>query len=179
MTIDVIANEQITARQVRLVDGEQMIGVLSLNEALSRARGRGLDLVLISAGDTPVCKILDMDRWRYERSKQEREIARRQRELTVETKEIQLRPVTDDNDVAIKAKKASKFLADGDKVRVVVRFKGRERSHRAEGYKIMDQFLLLVGEHKIDKPLSDGENDISVILGSMVSKAEKSRKDSK
>lgn len=166
-------NERIRARTIRLVDEDrQVVGVLQLNEALAQARREGLDLVLIAPGDPPVCRILDADRFRFERKKTEREQARRQREMMIDTKEIQLRPVTDDNDLTIKAKRARGFLEEGDKVKVVVRFRGRERSHRGHGRLVVERFLAQVGEHKIDKPMSDGDSDITIILGSLISKAD-------
>lgn len=169
---DFLINERIRARTVRLIDGDRQLGIITLNDALARARNRGLDLVMVATGEPPVCRILDADRFRFERKKAEREQARRQREMTVDTKEIQLRPVTDDNDLTIKAKKARAFLEAGDKVKVTVRFRGRERSHRNQGRAVIARFLEQIGEHKIDRPLSDGESDLTVILGSVVSKSD-------
>lgn len=171
MTTELLVNERIRAKFIRLIEDEAMIGVLSITEAMSRARARNLDLVLVAAGDVPVCRILDADRFRYERAKAEREHARRQRDLAIEIKEVQLRPVTDANDIAIKARKARGFLAEGNKVKVVVRFKGRERSHREEGRRIMEAFLAEVGEHKVERPIPD-EGEMMVVLGSTVSKSE-------
>jgi translation initiation factor IF-3 len=90
----------------------------------------------------------------------------------VETKEIQLRPVTDDNDLLIKAKRARGFLAEGDKVKVIVKFKGRERSHKDWGRQMIQRFLSEVGEHRVEKPLSDGDADLTIVLGSLISKSE-------
>lgn len=172
MTTEFLINERIRARMVRLLEGDQQIGVLAFADAISRARHAGLDLVMIAPGDPPVCRILDADRFRYERKKNERELARRQRELTIETKEIQLRPVTDDNDLLVKARKARQFLLDGDKVKVTVRFRGRERSHKANGRQVIERFLSEIGEHKVDKALSEGESDMTIILASVVSKSD-------
>lgn len=171
MLTELIVNENIRSKFIRLIEGEEMIGVISFAEAMSQARSRNLDLVLVAAGDTPVCRILDADHFRYERKKAEREHARRQRDLAVEVKEIQLRPVTDHNDIAIKARRARSFLAEGDKVKIVVRFKGRERSHRDEGRRIMEEFLSVVGEHKVERPMSD-DGEMIVVLGSTVSKTD-------
>lgn len=171
MLTELIVNENIRAKFIRLVEGETMIGVLSFAEAMSQARSRDLDLVLVAAGDTPVCRILDADHFRYERKKAEREQARRQRDLAIEVKEIQLRPVTDHNDIAIKARRARSFLADGDKVKVIVRFKGREKSHRDEGRRIMEEFMLEIGEHKVERPMAD-EGEMIVVLASTLTKAE-------
>jgi translation initiation factor IF-3 len=165
-------NERIRAQTIRLVDGDRQVGVLQFHDALAQARMKGLDLVLIAAGDPPVCRILDADRFRFEQKKSEREQARRQRELTIDTKEIQLRPATDDNDLMIKVRRARGFLQDGDKVKVIVRFRGRERSHRNFGRQIIERFLTYVGDHKIDRPLSDGDSDLTVILASVIAKAD-------
>lgn len=120
-----------------------------------------------------MCRIIDVDRWRFERAKTEREQARRQRELAIEIKEIQLRPVTDANDIMVKSRRARDFLMGGDKVKLVVRFRGRERSHRDEGRRIVERFLTALGEHKVDRPLTDGDRDMTMILAPMVSKAER------
>lgn len=169
---DILVNERIRARTVRLIDGDKQLGILPLNEALSRAYRQGLDLVMVAAGDPPVCRIVEAGRFVYERKKAEREQARRQRVMMVETKEIQLRPVTDDNDLLIKAKRARGFLDEGDKVKVIVKFKGRERSHKEWGRQVIQRFLSAVGGHKVDKPLADGEADLTIVLGSLISKSE-------
>lgn len=169
---DILVNERIRARMVRLIDGDKQLGIFPLNEALSRAYRQGLDLVMVATGDPPVCRMLEASRFIYERKRAEREQARRQRILMVETKEIQLRPVTDDNDLLIKAKRARGFLAEGDKVKVIVKFKGRERSHKDWGRQMIQRFLSEVGEHRVEKPLSDGDADLTIVLGSLISKSE-------
>ena len=169
---DILVNERIRARMVRLIDGDQQLGVFPLNDALSRAYRQGLDLVVVAGGEPPVCRILDASRFLYEKKRADREHARRQREMTIETKEIQLRPVTDDNDLLIKARRARGFLDEGDKVKVIVKFKGRERTHKDWGRKVVQRFLSAVGDHKVDRPLSDGDAELMMVLGSLVSKAD-------
>jgi translation initiation factor IF-3 len=169
---EILMNERIRARTIRLIDGDRQVGVLQFNEALALARQQGLDLVVVAVGDPPVCRILDADRFRFEQKKMEREQARRQREMTIDTKEIQLRPVTNENDVLIKARKARGFLEEGDRVKVTVRFRGRERTHKDYGQQMIKRFLTHLGEHKIDKPLVENEKEMTVILASMVSKAD-------
>jgi translation initiation factor IF-3 len=168
---DLIYNDRIKAKRVRLVHEEKMIGEMLLNEALNRARSQGLDLVVVAEGEIPICKILDVSHYRYEKKKSDREAARKQREMTVETKEIQLRPVTDDNDLNIKAKKTRGFLDEGDKVKIVVRFRGRERQHKDLGQNTLAKFLNLVGEHKVEKPLGQ-EDDMCTIISPLLTKAE-------
>jgi translation initiation factor IF-3 len=167
-----LINERIRARTVRLVSDGGHSTVLSFTEALGRARRQGLDLMMVASGEPPVCRIIDAARYRFERKKAEREQARRQREMAIETKEIQLRPVTDQNDLLVKVKRAKTFLGEGDKVRVTVRFRGRERSHRDYGRRMIERFLIEVGEHKVDRPMWDGDSDTTIILASVLSKAD-------
>ena len=170
---EMLINERIRARTVRLVENdEHQSTVINFNEALSRARKQNLDLVLVAPGDPPICRILDADKFRFERKKIEREQAKRQREMTIETKEIQLRPVTNENNVSIKAKRARGFLEEGNKVKIVVRFKGREWSHKDWGREMIQKFLSEVGDYKIDRPLHEGDADLTIVLASIISKSD-------
>lgn len=173
MKRDVYVNDRIRAKTVRLVDeaGKQM-GVYQLREVLNSAKHQGMDVVQMSQGDVPVVRIMDAGKFLFEKKKQERELARRQRELSVEVKEVQLRPGTDDNDLMVKAKRARGFLDEGNKVKVVVRFRGRERAHKDQGHKAVAQFCDMVGEHKIEKPVTDGGRDLQLILAPVKSKAD-------
>jgi translation initiation factor IF-3 len=174
--LTLIKNQQIQSKYVKLIENEKMVGIVALNDALFRARQKNLDLVVITEGagtDYPICKILDADSYRYNLEKQQKALAKRQRELTVETKEIQLRPVTDQNDINVKVKNALRFLNDGDKVKVILKFKGREKSNKSLGFNVMNKFLETLGEHKIEKPLSDTGNDLLLILAPLISKSEK------
>lgn len=119
--------------RVRVIgsDGE-MIGVLSRDEALSMAEDEGLDLVEIQPNaDPPVCKIMDFGKFRFEQQKKASEAKKRQKQ--VEIKELKFRPVTDEGDYQIKLRNMRRFLADGDRVKVVVRFRGREMAHTELG----------------------------------------------
>jgi len=175
-TDDLPMNHGIRAAQVRLVggDGEQA-GVVPLREALRRAQEDGLDLVQIAGGDVPVCRIVDGGRWLYERKRQERENARRQRANAIEVKEVQLRPVTDDGDLHVKSGRARQFLLDGDKVRIVVKFRGRERAHKDIGRALLDRFLSEVGAHKVEGALSDGGGSMTMLIAPLKTKAELAR----
>jgi translation initiation factor IF-3 len=127
---DYRVNDRIEAQEVRLVgeDGE-MIGVVRLREALERAREAGLDLVEVSpTAKPPVCKVLDYGKFKYEAQK--RANAARKKQRVIEVKEIKMRPGIDDNDYNIKMKKVRTFLEEGDKVKVTMRFRGRELSHQ-------------------------------------------------
>lgn len=123
-------NDRIDSREVRLVGAEgEMVGVVPIREALVRAQEAGLDLVEISPNATPpVCKILDYGKFKYEAQK--RANAARKKQRVIEVKEIKMRPGIDDNDYNIKMKKVRSFLDEGDKVKVTMRFRGREMSHQ-------------------------------------------------
>lgn len=156
--------DDIKSSTIRLVDGEETT-VLDIEDALDRAFDAELDLVLISdKGDIPVCKIIDYGKFLYENEKRQKEIKKNSRKAVSEVKEIQLRPVTDTRDIQIKAKKAKGFLNDGDKVRVVIRFKGRETSHKELGQNILNTFLESVGVYEIDSPTSDLGRDLAMTI---------------
>ncbi len=122
-------NHRIRVPEVRVVnDDGDMLGVMATSEALKRARDAGLDLVEVNPKSSPpVCKILDFGKFKYEEKKRQREAKRKQ--TVVEVKEIKLRPKTDDHDIEVKARKSRAFLKDGNKVKLTVRFRGREIMH--------------------------------------------------
>lgn len=170
-------NHNIRASAVRLIGEDGQQSILPTNEALRQAYALGMDLlqVAIDQDGYPVCRILDADRWRYEQARLKREQAKRQRTLAVVVKEVQLRPVTDIADLRVKARRAKEFLTEGDKVKVVVRFRGRERTHREEGRRIIESFLTEIGSgqhHKVESGPLDGDRDIMMVLAPLVSKAE-------
>ena len=123
-------NFRIDAREVRLIDAQgNMIGVVSTRDALARAEEAGLDLVEIApTASPPVCKILDYGKFKYEAQKKAN--AARKKQRVIEVKEIKMRPGIDDNDYGIKMKKVREFLDEGDKVKVTMRFRGREMAHQ-------------------------------------------------
>ena len=130
-------NREITARSVRLVgaDGE-MVGVVSLRDALLAAEDAGLDLVEIAPqAEPPVCKILDYGKYMYEAQKKAAEARKKQK--IIEVKEIKLRPNIDDNDYDVKMRSARRFLEEGDKVKVTMRFRGREMAHQDLGMNVL------------------------------------------
>ncbi len=133
-------NEEIRAKEVRIVgdDGEQ-IGVIATSKALEMAYERDLDLVLMAPNaEPPVCRIMDYGKYRFERDKREKEAKKKQ--TTVEVKEIQLSCRIDTHDFETKVKHAHRFLGDGNKVRVVVKFRGREMSHQDLGREMLEKF---------------------------------------
>lgn len=132
-------NEQIRDREVRVVgDNGEQLGIMSSKEAMKMAREAGLDLVKIAPTATPpVCKIVDYGKFRYEQSRKEKEARKKQK--TMEVKEIRLSPNIDDNDLNTKASQARKFLSKGDKVKVTLRFRGREMAHVGITKQILDR----------------------------------------
>ena len=132
-------NEEINAVRVRLVDERGgMVGVVGRNEALTMAAEAGLDLVEIAPGaDPPVCKILDYGKFKYEEQKKKNEARKKQK--IIEVKEIKLRPSIDDHDYAVKMRSMNKFIEEGDKVKVTMRFRGREMVHQELGAQVLER----------------------------------------
>ena len=151
-------NEEIKAKEVRVVGVEgEAIGIMSSDEALKLAYDKGYDLVLMAPqAQPPVCRIMDYGKFRFERDKKEKEAKKKQQ--VIELKEIQLSCRIDTHDFETKARHAQKFLESGNKVRVVMRFKGREMSHMAIGQEIMKKFEDACADFgSIDKaPVLDG-----------------------
>lgn len=133
-------NEEIRDKELRVIDDEgNMLGVMSRDEALGLAEQKKLDLVIISPNaNPPVCKILDYGKYRYELQKREKEAKKKQK--TVQIKEIRLSTFIEDHDIQVKAKTACKFLEEGDKVKVSLRFRGREKDYTARGREVMQKF---------------------------------------
>jgi translation initiation factor IF-3 len=136
-----LINERITSPEVRLIgqDG-QPVGIVPVDKARKQAEYAGLDLVLISGESTPpVCKILDYGKYRYELQKKKVESRKKQR--TVDIKEVQIRPFIGENDLLIKCKAIKKFIETGDKVKLVLRFRGRELTRKEFGHEIVKKIL--------------------------------------
>jgi translation initiation factor IF-3 len=153
-------NEQIRDREVRLIgeDGEQL-GIMPAREANRLAREANLDLVKIApAAKPPVCKIIDYGKYRYELARKEKEAKKKQK--ITEVKEIRLSPNIDDNDLNTKASQARKFLTKGDKVKISLRFRGREMAHTASSKVILDDFYAKLEDvASIEKPAKlEGRN---------------------
>ena len=137
---DLMINEQIRDKEVRLIgeNGEQL-GIVSSKEALKMAEDAGLDLVKIAPkAEPPVCKIIDYGKYKYEMVRKEKEAKKKQK--TVELKEIRLSPNIESNDLNTKINAAKKFIAKGDKVKVTLRFRGREMAHMQQSKHILDDF---------------------------------------
>jgi translation initiation factor IF-3 len=132
-------NEEIRVPQVRLIDQDgEMIGVMTAREAIQRAYSVGLDLLEISPNaDPPVCKILDFGKFKYEQQKKKNEAKKRQK--VIEIKEIKVRPNIDENDYQVKLRAMKSFIEEGDKVKVTLRFRGREMAHQDIGVKVLER----------------------------------------
>ena len=162
---ELMINEEIRDREVRLIDenGEQL-GVMSTQQALQLAEDRGLDLAKIQPSAVPpVCKLLDYDKYRYEQAKRERENRKNQR--VVDIKEVQLSATIEENDVNTKAKMAIRFLENGDKVKVSIRFRGRQITHSEIGLKVMQDFAERCKDVSMveRRPLLDGRTMIMIL----------------
>jgi translation initiation factor IF-3 len=132
-------NNEIDSRTIRLIDADgEMVGVVSLREGLEMAAEVGLDLVEVSPNaDPPVCKILDFGKFKYEAQKKKNEARKKQK--VIEVKEVKLRPNIDDNDYDVKMRAMRKFLGEGDKVKITLRFRGREMAHQHLGMAVLDR----------------------------------------
>ncbi len=137
---DLFINEQIRDREVRVIgaDGEQ-VGIMSSKEALALAREADLDLIKIApTAKPPVCKITDYGKYKYELARKEKEARKKQK--TIDVKEVRLSPNIEENDINTKITSARKFLVKGDKVKVTLRFRGREMAHVQSSKHILDEF---------------------------------------
>lgn len=160
-------NREITNRSVRIVDSEivEKTKVFALNAALKIAYDNEVDLIEINENNgTSICVLESYDKYKYRISKEEKSKKKQQREAKVSIKEVQLRPVTNINDITIKATKAKKFIEDGDKVKILVKFRGRETSFIDQGRQVISSFLDIIGPHKVDQALSQNGRDLSITI---------------
>jgi len=132
-------NEDIRSPQVRLIDQDgEMQGVMTAREAVQRAFSVGLDLLEISPNaDPPVVKILDFGKYKYEQQKKKNEARKKQK--VIEIKEIKVRPNIDENDYQVKMRAMKSFIGEGDKVKVTLRFRGREMAHQEIGVRVLER----------------------------------------
>ncbi|TMB65603.1 MAG: translation initiation factor IF-3 [Chloroflexi bacterium] len=169
-------NERIRTREVRLIgaNGEN-VGVIPFPDAMTRAREAGLDLVEVDAnGNPPVCRLLDYGKWKYEQAKKERDARKHQRGTMVH--EVRLRPRTGQHDIDLKVRTVERLLAEGDKVKLSVMFRGREMSHPEVGQEVLDRALTRLGEAaSVEKPPGMEGRFLSVILTPTVKKPVKAK----
>lgn len=155
-----LINDGITAKEIRAIDADgSQLGVITTKSALKMAEEKGLDLVMIAPqAAPPVCRIMDYGKYLFEQQKREKE--QRKNQKTIEVKEIQLSCKIEENDINTKANHAKRFLSEGNKVKVVVRFRGREMAHTEIGSQVLDRFAERLSEISvIDKPAKlEGRN---------------------
>ena len=164
-TNDLMINEEIRDREVRVIDQEgEQLGVMSARAALDLAEEKQLDLVKIAPqAKPPVCKIMDYGKYRFEQSKREREMRKNQK--VIDIKEVRLSATIEDHDVEVKFKAAEKFLKDGDKVKVSIRFRGRQIAHSEIGLDVMKDFAERCKDIAVveRRPLTEGRNMTMVL----------------
>ena len=158
-------NEQIRDKEVRLIaeNGDQL-GVMPIKEAMKLAQEAELDLVKIAPkAQPPVCKIIDYGKYRYEVARKEKEAKKKQK--TVEVKEVRISPNIDTNDLNTKVNNAKKFIAKGNKVKVTLRFRGREMAHMQQSKHILDDFAEMLAEVAVvEKPAKLEGRSMSMVL---------------
>src|SRR5690349_10235226 len=159
-------NGKIRAREVRVIDdAKQQLGVMSLNDALRLAQTKGLDLIEIAANATPpVCRIVDYGKFLYEEAKRGKDSSPRQAASRI--KELQISAAIDPHDLGVKVEHAIQFLCDDHKVRVKLRFKGRQKAHKEIGFEVVNKFVKEVALYgQADSPPKMlGDRDLNVLL---------------
>jgi len=159
-------NEQIIASEVRVISSTgKQLGIISIREALNHAEDEGFDLVEVSPGaNPPVCKIIDYGKLKYKEQKSKKEAKKKQK--TIEVKEIKLRPGIDKHDYEVKIKALSKFIGGGNKVKVSMRFRGREMEHQNIGMDLIRKLTEQVSEYaKMESPPKlEGKQIVMVLV---------------
>ena len=159
-------NEQITASEVRVISSTgSQLGIISIREALNHAEDEGYDLVEVSPdAKPPVCKIIDYGKLKYREQKSKKEAKKKQK--TVEVKEIKMRPGIDKHDYQVKVKALSKFIGEGNKVKVSMRFRGREMEHQNLGFDLLKKLITEVSEYaKVEvSPKGEGKQIMMILV---------------
>lgn len=158
---NMLINDQIKVKEVLVIgpNGEQ-VGIKSIQDALTLASYAALDLVLISSNaNPPVCKVMDYNKFRYEKQKKEKEALKKQKANMSELKEYRLSPVIDVGDFETKLRNASKYLEKGDRIKLTIRFKGRQLAHTELGKEVLERFAFRVSDYADieQKPKLDGK----------------------
>jgi translation initiation factor IF-3 len=170
---ELLINEQIDAKKVRLIgSGGDQVGIVPLEEALDRAAAERLDLALVSPqANPPVCKIMNYGKYKYEQSKREREARKKQH--VVNLKEIRMSPTIEEHDLNTKARHAIKFLENGDKVKVTIRFRGRQIVHSELGKQVLKQMEEKLADYgKRDTGVQMEGRHMSIIYSPDINKGE-------
>ena len=163
-------NEKITASEVRVISSKGLqLGIISIREALNYAEDEGYDLVEVSPdAKPPVCKIIDYGKLKYKEQKSKKEAKKKQK--TIEVKEIKMRPGIDTHDYLVKIKALNKFISEGNKVKVSMRFRGREMEHQNLGFNLLKKLTEEVSEYaKVEvPPKSEGKQIMMILVPQMV-----------
>ena len=158
-------NDEIRAREVRVVsDTNEQLGIMTLHDAIRAAEEKGLDLVEVAPnGKPPVCRIMNYGKYRYEQQKRDKEAKKKQKVFQI--KEVKLRPNIEDHDFYVKLKHAQRFLADGNKVKVTIMFRGREMTHPELGRDVLDRVAKELGDTIVREkpPKMEGRNMTMII----------------
>lgn len=168
---DLPINEQIRAKEVQIIDNEgNKIGPISIHEALDMAYDKKLDLVLVAPNaQVPVCKLMNYGKYKFEQAKREKEAKKKQK--TFELKEIRITPNIEEHDFGFKSKNARKFIEDGNKVKITVRFRGRELNYVKQGETALNKFIEELSDIATPekKPILEGKN-MFIILAKKIEK---------
>ena len=163
---DLPINEQIRADKVQVIDeNNEKLGVMSLDSALDMAVDKKLDLVLVAPNNNPkVCRIMNYGKYKFEQAKKEKEARKKQK--AIELKEIRITPNIDSHDLDFKVKNAQKFLADGNKVRINLKFRGREMNYIKLGEEVLNKFITALEEVSTveKKPMLEGKNMFIILV---------------
>jgi translation initiation factor IF-3 len=158
-------NQEITVGTVRVIDADgEQVGILPLSEALNVAQEAGLDLVeIVPAAEPPVCRVMDYGKFRFDQKKQQAEAKKKQKQVQV--KEVKFRPGTDEGDYKVKLRNLTRFLEEGDKTKVTIRFRGREHAHRELGLKVLERVEADLAEYAQveQRPQMEGRQMIMVL----------------
>jgi len=164
---NLLINEQIKASNVLVIgpNGEQ-VGVKPIKDALTLASYAGLDLVLLNPNaNPPVCKVMDYNKYRYEKQKKEKEATKKQRASSSQVKEFRLSPVIDVGDFETKLRNVTKYLEKGDKIKLSIRFKGRQMAHTELGKDVLDKFAARLDEiSTIEQPAKLDGRSMTMLL---------------
>ena len=156
-------NHQIRVPEVRVIEDGKMVGVLNTSVAIKMAQEKGADLIELDGNaKPPVCKIMELGKFKYEQKKKEQA----QKQHQVETKELRLRPNTEEHDLNVKLKQARRFLEEGDKVKFTMMFQGREFAYRKAGEEVLQKLISQLGElAKVEAPVKFEGKNIFTIIG--------------
>lgn len=155
-------NHQIRATEVFLLDSDgTKIGVTKINDALALTKERGLDLIEISSKDAmPVCRIMEYGQYKYDQQKK----AKAAKQKVTELKEVQVRPVTNYNDLKVRASQIKTWFEENHKVQIICKFRGREQEYKSLGKEIISELLTMVGPHKIDQAMAETDRQILITI---------------